>query len=187
MHAQNPVPQSFPKGRYDQLREHSPFSLATVQAPVVAPGPGFADNWFVSGIARLGDDDFVTIKSRDLAKQFSLFSNETDRETGVSVASVNWSDTVGKSTVILRKGTETAKLEFNEAEIHATPQAANPKPLPGVTPPANMQGGPRPGPQPGGAQNPLPPMPVGNPAMGRPGGAPTPPVHHRSQVIQPPQ
>jgi hypothetical protein len=188
--AQDPVPQAFPQGRYEQLRTHSPFSLATVQAPVAAAGPGFADNWFVSGIAQKGDDYFVTIKSRDLSKQFSLFASETDHETGVSVASVNWSDTVGRTTVILRKGTETAKLEFNEAEIHATPQAANPKAPPGATPPLNMAGGARPPlPPPGTTQIPIPALPYNaNPAAARPGaGATTPPVHHRSQVIQPPQ
>jgi hypothetical protein len=184
--AQEAIPQAFPKDRYDQLREHSPFSLATVPAPAAAPGPSFADNWFVSGIARIGDDDFVTIKSRDLSKQFSLFANETDRETGVSVASVNWSDTVGKSTVILRKGTETAKLEFNEAEIHTTPQAANPIAPPGGIPSANIPGGPRPPlPQPGSPQG--LPMPNVNPAAARMRGAATPPVRRRSQVIQPPQ
>ncbi len=75
----------------------------------------------------------MTIKSRDLAVQFSLFARETDRVTGVSLASVNWSDHVGKSTVILRKGTETARLEFNEAEVRG--------PAPTVAATANPRGG----------------------------------------------
>ena len=191
-HAQEAVPQAFPQGRYEPLRAHSPFSLATVQALVAPAGPGFADNWYVSGIARIGDDDFVTIKSRDLSKQFSLYANETDHETQVSLASVNWSDTVGKSTVILRKGTETAKLEFNEAEIHAAPQAAGPK---GATrrrawrePPRRSEGSlfPQPLPQPGAPRSSPCQMRIQPPRrMGGP--APTQPTHHRSQVIQPPQ
>jgi hypothetical protein len=181
--AEDPIPQAFPQGRYENLRGHSPFSLATVQAPVAPAGPGFADNWYVSGIARIGDDDFVTIKSRDLAKQFSLFASETDRDTGVSVASVNWSDAVGKSTVILRKGTETAKLEFNEAEVHATPAAAAVKPPPGGMPAGNLPNAARPMTPPVGMQVPMPALPNGN----GPGAPGTPPVHHRAQVIQPPQ
>jgi hypothetical protein len=194
--AQTAVPQAFPKGRYDQLSQHSPFSLATIQPPAAPAGPGFADNWYVSGIGGIGDDTFVTIKSRDLSTNFSLYANEPDPKTGVSVASVNWSDTIGKSTVILRKGTETAKLEFNEAEIHAAPAAANPKGAPngiakgpaGGTPAGGLPAGARPI---NGAQGtptlPIPNQPPGvNPAFARPGSA-TPPVHHRSQVIQPPQ
>jgi hypothetical protein len=34
---------------------------------------------------------------------------------------VTWSDSVGKSTVTLCKGTETATVEFNEAEVHGVP------------------------------------------------------------------
>jgi hypothetical protein len=189
--AEDPVPQALPKGRYDQLREHSPFSLATVVAPPAGPQNSFADNWYVSGLARVGDDDFVTIKSRDLSTQFSLFGHETDAKTGVTLASVNWSDAIGKSTVILKKGNETAKLEFNEAEIHAAPQSPNGKPNPNgnATPAKTMAGGPRPSIQPGGQPGqPFPaPAPNANPLLGQPGQFATPPVHRRAQVIVPPQ
>ena len=179
VHAEDAVPAAFPKERYNAVREHSPFAVATAEAPPVAPQASFAANWFVSGIARIGDDDFVTIKSRDLATQFSLFSHEMDSASGVSVASVNWTDVVGKSTVILRKGTETAKLEFNEAEVHAAPQAqtkaGSPAPNAPNVPntPANMNGVPRP--------------PNAPPSPMVPAGGAQPPVHRRAQVIQPPQ
>ena len=107
-----------------------------------APQASFAARWFVSGIARIGSEDFVTIKSRDLSKQFSLYGNR-EAVDGVELASVTWSDSVGKSTVVLRKGTETAKLESNEAELHAAaPPAAKP---PARNPPAECHaGGPNP-------------------------------------------
>jgi hypothetical protein len=121
------VPSSHEKARYDALRAHSPFSLATAAPVEAAPQASFAANWFVSGIARIGDEDFVTIKSRDQSEQFSLHGrnpvNPNDANS-VALMSVNWSEMVGKSTVILRKGTETARLEFNEAEVHAAPPAA---------------------------------------------------------------
>jgi hypothetical protein len=161
---------------------HSPFAVATAETPPPAPTASFAANWFVSGIARVGDEDFVTIKSRDLSTQFSLFGTKDTRD-GVALASVTWSEAVGKSTVILRKGTETAKLEFNEAEMKATPA-----PHPGTSPVPGQ-------PMPNGAPRPvtkLPPMPApaaipGQPMLGQPAPpSASPQVRRRVQVIQPP-
>lgn len=171
---ENPIPTAHPADRYAALSEKAPFALATPAAPVVTPQASFAANWFVSGIARIGDADFVTIKARDQSTQFSLFAHETHPVNGVSVASVNWSETVGKSTVILQKGSETAKLEFNEMDLRG-PQAA-PTPQPGMNPsgvpmpqPVGMP--PQIGTAPVGMPQPpgMPPQPVGIP---RPGNMP---------------
>jgi hypothetical protein len=126
--AEEAMPTAFDKSRYESLRTKSPFAMATA---VVAPTQqaAFAANWFVTSVARIGDANFATIKSRDLATQFSLYGDEP--VDGVVLASVDWSDTIGKSTVILRKGTETARLEFNEAQLRApasTTAAASPAP-----------------------------------------------------------
>jgi hypothetical protein len=180
------LPQAHPKSRYEALQKKSPFSLASATPSPVAPQASFASNWFVSGIARIGDQDFVTIKSRDLSKQFSLYGNH-EAVDGVELASVTWSDLVGKSTVVLRKGTEMAKLEFNEAELHAQAPAPATKPPPGTAPP-NAAGGSRPGVAPGISpalpnSTSAPPMPQVRPNAA---GGPQP-VHRRVQVIQPPQ
>jgi hypothetical protein len=114
------IPSVHEKARYEALRAHSPFSLATEAPPAPAPQASFAANWFVSGIGRIGDADYVTIKSRDQSQEFSLYGREINVNS-VALVSVTWSDNVGKSTVILRKGTETARLEFNEAELRAVP------------------------------------------------------------------
>jgi hypothetical protein len=115
------TPEALPKSRYETLRVKSPFAVATAPGASPAPQASFAADWFISGIGRIGDADFVTIKSRDLSTQFSLIAHEADENTQVSVKSVHWSDVVGKSTVVLRKGNETAQLEFNEAEMRAVP------------------------------------------------------------------
>ena len=128
-----PVPVAMPGERYDGMSARSPFTLASA-APIVAASASFAANWYVSGIARLNDEDFVSIKARDLSTQFSLFGREANPQNGVALASVQWSDTVGKSTVILRKGTETARLEFNEAELRNAPRFAAATPTAGATP-----------------------------------------------------
>jgi hypothetical protein len=126
------IPTSPPKARYEALRAHSPFSLAT--GPIAAPLPqaSFAANWYVAGVGRIGTADFVVIKSRDLSVTFSISSGEIDPATGVGVASVNWSEAVGKSTVVLRKGGETAQLEFNEAELRKTAPVSPVAPVPPV-------------------------------------------------------
>jgi len=144
-----PVPASLPDERYAQMSAHSPFALATPAAPVQQAGPSFAANWFVSGIGRLNGQDYVTIKARDLSTQFSLYGSE--EKDGVVLASIEWSEVVGKSAVILRKGSETARVVFNEAELKGTPQSsggarqaistASPKTAPGgVSPPTVATG-----------------------------------------------
>jgi hypothetical protein len=157
---ENAIPTPLPADRYAAMGEKSPFALATPAVALPPPQASFAANWYVSGIARVGDTDFVTIKARDLSTQFSLFGHEPSDANGVSVASVNWSETVGKSTVILQKGTETAKLEFNEAEIKG-PQQAAAAPAPGANPagPMPMPMPPRPG---------MAPMPTNIPRPGNP-------------------
>ncbi len=162
------VPTAFDKSRYESLRTKSPFAVATaVAAP--APQASFAANWFVTSVARIGDANFATIKSRDLVTQFSLYGDEP--VDGVVLASVNWSDTIGKSTVILRKGTETARLEFNEAQLRApapATAAANPGPA-GAKPPGMNPVSPVPHPL-GvnmAAANQTPPAPQGAPGAPR--------------------
>ena len=130
------VPAALGIARYDGLRGKSPFSVATVPAATPVPQASFAANWFVSGIARVGDTDFVSIKSRDLALQLSLFAHEIDPRTGVTLVSVNWSEKVGKSTVILRKGNEMTHLEFDSGEMRKAPAPilakATPQPAAGT-------------------------------------------------------
>ncbi len=132
----DPIPSALPADRYSAMGANCPFATATPTVAPSQPQASFAANWFISGIARIGDSDFVTVKARDLSTQFSLFGNEPNSENGVILASVNWSETIGKSTVVLRKGTETAKLEFNEAQIHSAPQAAPEPGKPGAPKPA---------------------------------------------------
>jgi hypothetical protein len=186
--AEDAVPAAFPTGRYDAVRAHCPFGVATAEAPPAPVEINFASNWFVSGVGKTGDDDYVTIKARDQSKQFSLFG-KNDEFDGVRLASVNWSDLVGKTTVILKKGTETAKLEFNEQEIHAAPAAPAPGTPGGAGAPPPVAGGKTPPMQNLGQRSPSR-MP-NTPAIGIPGQV-MPPVpgqeiRRRPQVIQPPQ
>ena len=126
----SPVPHSRPASRYQSMKQQSPFALATPVEPGAALQASFAANWVVSGIARLGDVDYVTIKARDLSAEFSLYGHDANSQNGVALASIEWSDKIGKSAVIIKKGTETAKLEFNEAEMNGPPQITTAKATP---------------------------------------------------------
>lgn len=118
---QQPQPAAFAQSRYTALLAHSPFSVASVETSSAPPPPSFAANWFVGGIARLEGADFVCIQSRDQSVNFSLYGGEPDPGTGTVLASIEWSDSIGKSRVKLRKGDEVATLEFNEAVMKGSP------------------------------------------------------------------
>ena len=113
------LPVPFPAERYASIVEKSPFSLATPPAPPPAEqAKGFASDYYVTGLATVDQKDFVSIKSRDLSTNFSLFGNEPNGD-GIALVSVDWSKERGKSTVTIKKGTEFAKLEFNQAELQS--------------------------------------------------------------------
>jgi len=122
-----PIPRAWPSVRYEQMMRQSPFALATPVEPTPDSQASFAANWFVSGIGRLDGEDFVTIKSRDLSTQFSLYGHDENLENKVTLASIEWSEKIGKSTVIIKRGAETAKLEFNEADVNGPAQVTTAK------------------------------------------------------------
>jgi hypothetical protein len=183
-----PFPEPLARERYAVMTEKSPFALATPSAPAAVAPTSFAAQWFVSGIGRLGDEYFVTIKARDLSTQFSLFGRQPHPENGVSVASVNWSEVIGKTSVILQRGTETAKLEFSETELRAPPSNA---PTSAAAAPMVPQAFPRPSSMsPGMPPNFLPGMPSNlspSPAAATPPVIiPTPPASQYPPTTAPP-
>ena len=185
------LPVSFPADRYEKMAEKSPFALATPTAPVVAQQASFALHWFLTGAGRDPEGkDFITIKNMDGSVHCSLSGQEANADQsspafGVSLASVNWSDTFRETTAIIKKGAETAKLVFGkeEAVVAAQQPGAGRPPLPGQPmPPGSVRPGgmgatpmgtqprvtlPRPSTAP--VVNPPPPAP-GQTAPGQPGG-----------------
>ena len=176
---ENAVPVAFPADRYQKLAQKSPFALATAVAPPVVPQASFAANWFLTAVGRDPDGrDFVTVKAQDGSVHFSLSGSEADPGTGVSLASVNWSDTWRKSTAIIKRGTETAELFFGQEDAPAAAPQPNgaPRPVqPGQPTPLTM----RPG-NPGTPQTPVVQPRI---ALPRPSTAPVIPL---PVVAQPP-
>jgi len=138
---QGDIPVPLPAARYEQMVKKSPFALATPVVPVAAT-PGYAANLYVTGIAKIGNADFVSISSRDQQSKFSLLSGEVGADD-ISLVSVEWSEQIGKSKVTIKKGAEFAVLEFDQAAMQAQVQAVGvpmpPMPLPqGQIPPPGM-------------------------------------------------
>lgn len=120
--ADDALPRASPPDRYKILKTNCPFAISSPVAPAGPALPSFAANWYVNGIASFGDSAFVSIKARDLSVQISLFGSEADAKSGVSLVGIDWVEGIGKSVVTIRKGSEIAKLEFNEAVIHGPAQ-----------------------------------------------------------------
>jgi hypothetical protein len=148
------IPTSPPISRYAQMLDKSPFALATPLAPPEPTTQPWAASLYVAGVAKIGDKDLVTIRSRnDQQTIYSLMTGE--EKDGVSIVSVQWADQVGKSKVKVKKGAEAAMLEFDQATVQKS------VPVPAFTP--NMGRGAIALPQPqmaAPATLPQPPQPV---------------------------
>jgi hypothetical protein len=113
------LPKGFPLSRYDGMLEKSPFALATVPLPAIEASqtkPSFAQELYVTGVAKLRGGDFVTLSSRDQQTRFSLVPGQVSVD-GISLASVAWSGEPGRTTVTLRKGREFGVVGFDETAM----------------------------------------------------------------------
>jgi hypothetical protein len=131
-----PVKLSF--DRYKGILEHSPFAVASA---VVAPAatPNFAKDLYVANAAKSPDGDMVTIASMT-DKEFKKYLNTKAPVDGYGIASIEWSDEVGKTRVTISKDGQYATLTFNQSEI-AKPAGNRPPPapVPSFQQPANFQ------------------------------------------------
>ena len=117
-----PLPTPFPEVRYRQMSLKSPFAVASASGTATAaPTPGFAAQLYVDGVAHVGKTDFVAIKSREAPEpnKPSVIFLEVGGTTpdGMRIDGVKWSDEMGKSTVDVSKGGETATLVFDQAQM----------------------------------------------------------------------
>lgn len=135
------IPQRPPPDAFQKLTEDWPFALATPVAPVAEAVVPWSSNYFVSGIGKSyengAEEVFVAIKKKDGTGGFSLFGSQVNKDEDVSVGGIEWSETLLKSRVTLKKGTEFATIEFDQAAAHAqAAQLAPPRPgmpnMPGV-------------------------------------------------------
>ncbi len=124
------VPEALPLERYDGLMKNSPFALATAPvAPVAAAQetPSFAKDFYVVGIAQIGETPFVTISTRDRQRRFSLSLGESSAD-GITLTNVEWLPGVGKSKVTLRKDEALGVIGFDEAAMQPSAPPVVPQP-----------------------------------------------------------
>lgn len=154
----------------------------------------FATNWVLAGISKQkgksGDERYtVFVRSRDLATRL-VISGDKPSDDGVSLVSVDENAVAAKSTAILRKGSETGRVEFDQAAVAASAVAPQPQGqigksgVPAIRNAAKSAPIPRPGmqgtvPRPGASQG------VPNPAVTTP-GAPQAEPRRRVRPIQEP-
>jgi hypothetical protein len=170
------VPVPFPAQRYTALFEKSPFAIASAPPEQPVTAENFATNWVLAGISKQKGKDgaehyTLFVRSRDLATRLVIFGDRPT-EDGVSLVSVDENPVAAKSTAILRKGSETGRVEFDQAAVSASaamPQQVQPgKPgVPAVRTSAKSIPIPRPGmqgtvPRPGASA--VPPQSVPPPA-----------------------
>lgn len=113
----NALPAAWPISRYQKLMTKSPFAVATPDAQTVST-PGFASSLYVSGIAKIGASNFVTVASRDTkASSFSLTTNGEPTPDGIQLVSVQWAAQLANSKVTIKKGSDVATLSFDQQSL----------------------------------------------------------------------
>ncbi len=130
------LPKPFPASRYAALLEKSPFAVATAVPEAAPPAENFATNFVITGLAKNKGADgkevhTVFVRSRDLSTRLVLTGDKPSDE-GISVVSVEEAAVAAKSTVILKKGSETGRVEFDQAALASSGGGAPPSvPQPG--------------------------------------------------------
>ena len=122
--AENIIPVAYTKDRYEETFGNSPFALETkVEAPA-APKEDSFKNLELKGLGQADGKDYVIIQKVGEPNSMRFWGQEpTD---GMFVKEVHWSDKMGETYVIVRKGSEEGKVGFNELAMHsgAAPSAA---------------------------------------------------------------
>jgi hypothetical protein len=138
------LPSAFPASRYDKMMAISPFNLASATIPPRVKGPGPFVHLHIATLARIIDPDgntrdLVTIASRAEGTLFTLEGSEPNKD-GFQIARIDWSDRVGETKVLLKKGDALGMLEFDKALL-TTPAAGSKYslPQPNALPPRRVE------------------------------------------------
>jgi len=177
------VPERLPADRFGDLRKESPFVLATVEKEKGPDLPPWSQNLYIGSVAKYREGgverDWVTVKDRTQpGTLINLFGTDPNAE-GYQLVKLIWSDDPKKTKADIKKGTDLATIEVDQAAYGPGSAAV---PGPGGKPPGPM-GVPIPGGagaiRPPGVQPPpgltgVRPGQIPQPAMppvARPGGA----------------
>jgi len=111
-----------PLERYQRMMARSPFAPASEAPAAPEATEGFAKDFVLTGVVRMGEGAYITVSSRDKSRQFSLSGDAVYQ--GISIAGIQWSDHAGGTKVTLKRGGEYGVIGFDEAAIRAAPTPA---------------------------------------------------------------
>ena len=171
------IPKAFGRDRYASLVEKSPFAIATAPVEVVAPVENFATNWVLTGLSKKrgkeGEPVYTAfVKSKDLSTRLVITGDQPTED--VYLVSVDEAPVAYKSSVILKRGGETGRVEFDQATVAASAPAT-----PGVPPgakPGGVQGVPAVRPSSSSVKPTVVPRPGLQGSVPRPGASQAQPV-----------
>jgi hypothetical protein len=167
------IPVARGKERYEAMVAKSPFVLATPPEAPKVEAKSIFDNMVLKGVGT----DYVIVQRVGDDHTMRFWGNEPNEEQ-MMVKEVRWSDQLGGTTVVLKKGAEEKEIEFNKNELrNPTPPPTPAGRPPGAPPiPGQRQPGMNPSPnfpKPPNLTNSTVPRPTVQPSMAvpRPSGA----------------
>jgi hypothetical protein len=113
--ADDVLPPRFNFDRYSAMVDHSPFAVATAMALPEAT-PDFAKDLYIANAARSSEGDMVTLMSSS-ERNFKKYLTTREPVDGYSIASIGWSEDVGKTKVTISKDGQFATLTFNQSLV----------------------------------------------------------------------
>ncbi len=122
--ADDVLPTRFNFDRYTRMVDQSPFAIATAAALPEAT-PGFARDLYIANTARSPESDMATIMSSS-DRNFKKYLTTREPVDGYSIASIEWSEDVGKTKVTISKDGKFATLTFNQSLLSQAASAGRP-------------------------------------------------------------
>jgi hypothetical protein len=122
--AEDVLPPRFNFDRYTPMLNRSPFAVATAVALPEAT-PNFAKDLYIANAARSPEGDLVTVRSSS-DQIFKKYLTTREPVDGYSIASIEWSEDVGKTKVTIGKDGQFATLTFNQSLLSQAASAGRP-------------------------------------------------------------
>ena len=122
--ADDVLPPRFSFDRYTRMLDQSPFAIATAAALPEAT-PDFARDLYIANAARSPEGDMATIMSSS-DRNFKKYLTTREPVEGYSIASIEWSEDVGKTKVTISKDGKFATLTFNQALLSQAASVGRP-------------------------------------------------------------
>lgn len=128
--ADDVLPPRFNFDRYTRMVNQSPFAIATAAALPEAT-PDFAKDLYIANAARSPEADMATLMS-SADRNFKKYLTTRETVDGYGIASIEWSEDVGKTKITISKDGQFATLAFNQSLLSQTASAGRPaaEPMP---------------------------------------------------------